>query len=411
MKVVHLNTYGRGGAAIAAHRLHDQLNAIGVESKFLTQVEGTNKYPDAITYEHKITIKDKVDYLVNKKYINSISKLKELKKPEFDWFSSPYSLLRPENLAILHEADIIHLHWVSDFLHWPSFFKKLIKKPIVWTLHDENAFTGGCHYAGSCEQFKETCQVCPQIDGEKNIMKQFTAKTKNLGQSQRIQIITPSEWMAGQAKQSTILGHFSINTIPNGVTLKIFTNHGPDIRSRLKIEPDEKVILFIADNITNQRKGFSRLLAALKYLDAENYPLTCLVLGDGNLDSLPTTKHRIIQLKSIDSEEHMAEVYRTGNLFVTAAIEDNYPNTIIESLCCGTPVVGYSATGIAEMVKANFGITADPKTANSLAHVIRQGLETQWDKARIAKEAHALWNVELQADRYLAEYKKLLASS
>jgi glycosyltransferase involved in cell wall biosynthesis len=134
-------------------------------------------------------------------------------------------------------------------------------------------------------------------------------------------------------------------------------------------------------------------------------------LGDGNLDSLPTTKHRIIQLKSIDSEEHMAEVYRTGNLFVTAAIEDNYPNTIIESLSCGTPVVGYSATGIVEMVKANFGITADPNTVNSLAHVIRQGLETQWDKARIAKEAHALWNVELQADRYLAEYKKLLASS
>ena len=47
--------------------------------------------------------------------------------------------------------------------------------PIVWTLHDMNPFTGGCHYSGDCGKFRESCGACPEL--QSTIQEDFSSES------------------------------------------------------------------------------------------------------------------------------------------------------------------------------------------------------------------------------------------
>jgi hypothetical protein len=68
------------------------------------------------------------------------------KPSNYEVFSFPQTVYNITKHPLVQEADIIHLHWVANFLDYRSFFKQ-IQKPIVWTLHDLNPISEkGFHY-------------------------------------------------------------------------------------------------------------------------------------------------------------------------------------------------------------------------------------------------------------------------
>ena len=171
MKVVHLSTSDMGGAGIAAKRLHLSMLDAGVESKFLTLY----KYGPDIKQHYLVQeearsmggklikrLRSTLRYRLSFLYFDPGYYLKN-RPSGYDHFSFPYSRIDLWRNKILREADLIHLHWVADgMLDYVKFFKKL-KKPLVWTLHDMNPFTGGCHHSDGSMEFISDCLDCKQI--------------------------------------------------------------------------------------------------------------------------------------------------------------------------------------------------------------------------------------------------------
>jgi hypothetical protein len=165
MKVLIVNTYDiSGGAARAAYRLHKALQSIGVESGMLVQSKISND-PTVIGPQNNV---DKALSMRRQKWDEL--PLKCYKKKSYGLFSPAWvpmsTIVKKINAS---DADIIHLHWVNHGMIRIEDIAR-IKKPIVWSLHDMWAFTGGCHYDCGCGKYTLHCMACPILGSEKEMI-------------------------------------------------------------------------------------------------------------------------------------------------------------------------------------------------------------------------------------------------
>ena len=169
-------------------------------------------------------------------------------------------------------ADILHLHWTnSGFLSIKNLKQLFLTgKPVVWTLHDMWAFTGGCHYSGECDHFKHECGNCWMLRSSHNedlSYRGFFRKKYMLKAAKNVVFVTCSHWLADVARTSALLRGFRIETIPNPIDTEIFSpKDNNETRKKLNISPTSKVILFGAANIMDRRKGINYLVEALTIL-------------------------------------------------------------------------------------------------------------------------------------------------
>ena len=150
MKILLINTFDRGGAANSAIRLHNGLLNENIESRMLLKIKSKDLH-NTFDFDIKLTFiniqVERIKKILNRLDFKKICREKILNnRPNgLELFSFPSSKIDITNSILYNNSEIIHLHWVANFLDWKTFFRKN-KKPIVWTLHDENPFLGGEHY-------------------------------------------------------------------------------------------------------------------------------------------------------------------------------------------------------------------------------------------------------------------------
>jgi len=343
------------------------------------------------------------------RYINS-------RPSGYELFSDDRVQYKETLLEKIPAYDIINLHWIAGFIDYGAFFSRLRKNaPIIWTLHDMNPFTGGCHYDHGCGRYQNACGSCPQLGSkQKNDLshqvwkrKKSTLDTFSLD---RLHIVTLSRWMAEEVRNSSILARFSVTVIPNGIDIDTFAPRDPVCsREVMGIPPSVKTILFMAQSIDNRRKGFSLLSCALKKLENKNVFL--FSVGKGH----PSLKTEIphLHLDYINSEQLLSAVYSAADVFVIPSVQDNLPNTVLESMACGTPVIGFNVGGIQDMVKnGTTGALVPAEDVNALREAIVHLLndtakrqEMSKNCREIAKKEYAL---DVQAKRYMKLYESVL---
>jgi glycosyltransferase involved in cell wall biosynthesis len=424
MKIVHINTYDRGGAAIACIRLHLSLIAHGIDSHIIFLQRFENKHiPNSVVFP-AIAAKKKsfIKRLLNKllpSLANRWNNDENIKRsirtliPEtVDWFSFPDTGIDITSHHLYKEADVINLHWASDFLDY-SFFEKN-KKPVVWTLHDMNAFTGGCHYSFSCEKFKENCLDCPQLQSikEKNYSASILSyKEKFLLDENKTIVVSPSVWLYNQIKKSKILKNQKTAIIPYGLNSQAFKPHDRShARQLLGLPMDKRIILFVSSYLlNNKRKGYSLLTESLSRLTEFSKDTALCVVGGKS--GLSHTHFETFEYSHVMDENSMSLYYAACDLFVIPSIEDNLPNTVMESLMCGTPVVGYKIGGIPDMIEnGENGYLAEVVAIDSLASAIRKWLSntTIFNRNEIRDQAIKKYDSSIQAQAYISLYKKSL---
>src|SRR5437588_309147 len=192
LKVVQLNTYdGNGGAGRACIRLSRALQNQGIDSKVIVHYKFGND-PQIAEFNRNILQKAYTAATILLERIWAKKYLKAVKTPfSFAWFGR--SVIHHPDVK---NADIIHLHWVNHGFLNSSHIAEIAKlgKPVVWTFHDSNAFTGGCHVRYSCDHFQHECGNCPLLknssdnDYSRRIWKQKHAAYKILN----FKIIAPS---------------------------------------------------------------------------------------------------------------------------------------------------------------------------------------------------------------------------
>ena len=295
----------------------------------------------------------------------------------------------------------------------------MLGKPIVWTLHDMWAFTGGCHYAGECDHFMHQCGNCFFLkdSGRADVSHiGWLRKADMYSATKNISFVACSKWLAGVAGQSSLVQGYNVLSIPNPIDTHIFSpKNKAEVRAKRNTNPDKKIILFGAANINDRRKGISYLVDALKLLK-NNYTVVgeveIVVFGKNKNFDLNTLPFRAHELNIITSQEEMAEIYSMADVFVTPSIEDNLPNTVMEAMACGTPVVAFNTGGIPEMIDhQQNGYLARFKSSDDMAKGLYEMLYAS-NYAELSQSARNKvlhdFNNEAVAKQYIQLYQSLL---
>jgi glycosyltransferase involved in cell wall biosynthesis len=308
---------------------------------------------------------------------------------------------------------LVHLHWLGHSLLRVEEIGKL-RCPIVWTLHDTWAFTGGCHYAGSCEGYKQQCGNCPQLgssnhdDLSHSLMRRKAGAYANLD----LTVVAPSRWLADVAAKSSLLAKRRIEVIPNGLDTEAFKPvERRSAREYLGIpdDRDRPVILFGAHWLPDPRKGGDLLCKALSLLES---PCTLLTFGEGQL---PLENAPLVTLRSLGSlsdNASLALAYSAADVFLCPSREDNLPNTVAEALACGTVCVAFDVNGLPEMIDhRKTGWLAKPFDSSDLAAGIEWAVShPQPGGLRLAarEKALAAYSMKVMTGRYATLYSELL---
>ncbi len=421
MNILLINTYDKGGAAKACMRLHQGLLKQGISSRLLI-LFSKNEYPEngnirVFSKEFPYVYK-KPDLLKRAAIKAGMGKATETVRREIEAltpaileaFSEPYSAYDFTQHPWYKEADIIHLHWAAGFLDY-SFFQKN-HKPVVWTLHDMNPFTGGCHYSGGCDKFIESCSYCHYLKTTSNpayTNKLHNYKSKHLTQSTPLHVVPLSNWMADCVKKSSLFGAYKQTIIPNGIDSNIFKLYPKqEARKELGIPPDKKVLLFVAERIDNKRKGNNYIMEAAEVLSENNNVVMCSVgkTSEGN------SKPNFISLGEIQSEEKLAKIYSAADALLIPSTEDNLPNTALESVLCGTPVIAFPIGGLPDIIEeGKNGYLSTDISTRSLVDKINLFLEkgVQLSSSQIRDEAIAKYDLPVSTKRYIDLYQNILS--
>ena len=410
MKVVQITTSSKGGAGIASLRLHHALRESGVSSAYLSKDLSINFNGDIVEDEffsyqkpsflNRLWIKLQRIFSPSRKQRFMDFFAKEKNHLSYEMISWPFSNKRLEEHRFVQEADLVNLHMVTGVLDYESFFST-IKKPVVWTLHDMNPFSGIFHYQGDEDRNIAVKELNSEI---RSIKHNALAACTMAG------VVSPSAWLLQTASESKAFdGFLEKQVIANGIDLSVFKPNTGKLRKQLGIGEAEKVLLFAAGSLHLERKGFSILLEALSRI---TFPLTILTLGKGTVES-PNKAVKIIPLGFISEPQEIAACYGASDACILPSLEDNLPNTMLESLATGTPIICFKKGGMKEHVKNNFnGILANEVSEQGLL----QAIETFFDNLQkfnpneIRKYAEENFSMELQSKAYQKIYTKLMGS-
>lgn len=400
MKILIVSSHDiSGGAARAAYRLHTTLLKYKIQSIMLVQKKFS-------TNSTVIEIKDKN----NNSFYDSFI-LNNYPNRTKTYFSS--SIINNNDLINYintSNTDIVHLHWVTNgFLSVEDLAK--ISKPIIWTLHDMWAFTGGCHYTEECERYKSICEECLVLNSnEKNDLSSinFKLKQKVYKRLSSLNINGVSKWISNCAQQSSLFKDKPIYNLPNVLDTNIFKPYNKNnIRKELNLPLDKKIIIFGAMKATSDpRKGYKYLDKALNTLDRNNY--TFLVFG--NTEKIQ--KNNIIFLGNINDEITLSKIYSCADVMIVPSIQENLSNTIIESLSCKTPVVAFDIGGNSDIIdhKEN-GYLAKAFNTQDLANGIEWILQhPNYDELckNARKKVLNDFSEEIVIPKYIKLYEKIL---
>jgi glycosyltransferase involved in cell wall biosynthesis/predicted SAM-dependent methyltransferase len=423
-KIAQICMQDFGGAGTAAVRLHDGLRLIGANNTLYVHniqrwrpgtVPLAGAPSSAQTNQRRISPAWNAFGIHNERLLAKYPQ----RSPYLEIFTDTWSAIRISQIPEIQDADILNLHWIAGTVDIAQEVDFLKTKKIVWTLHDMNPFTGGCHYAAGCPKYIQACGSCPQLGSQddNDLSRQIWARKKAAYRELDITLVTPSQWLARCVQQSALLSAFPVHVIPYGVPTDIFKPFAQgQIRESLQIPRDALVILFGADSVTNARKGFVYLLRALEQLkDRVAANTICLAtFGQNAQSAVQHLGFPTFAFDYVEDESKLALIYSLADVTVIPSLEDNLPNIVLESLACGTPVVGFDVGGIPDMVEhhAN-GYLAQVGDVGGLMQGILWVLEQKHtgSKIRIKCRETVLnqYNLLLQASRYQKLYEDLMS--
>ena len=412
MRILLLNTTDiNGGAARAAYRLHQGLSGIGVQSQMLVQEKFSSdtmvQAPGNRVEQGIARGRISFDALPLKCY-------SQTRKANFSLQWLP-ERIAPQVTNL--NPDIINIHWTgSAFLRWETLAR--FKQPVVWTLHDMGAFTGGCFYAHDCQGYTASCGKCPQLGShrEGDLSRWVWQRKAKAWRNLDLTVVSPSRWLAKCAGESSLFGDVTIKVIPNGVDISKYRPITKSVaRELLGLPQGKQIIMFGSFNATSdRRKGFHLLQPALQSLSQSGWgdKAQVVVFGASQGSNSPELGFKTDYLGTLKDDLSLALAYSAADVFVLPSLQENLANTVIEALACGTPCVAFDIGGMPDMIKheAN-GYLVKPLQVEDLAAGIAWVLDNPERRKKLSDNAREKvvqeFTQEIQANRYLRLFEEI----
>lgn len=418
MRVLIVNTSENvGGAAVAANRLMDALNNNGIKTKMLVRDKATDNITVA---QLDKSWHQRWNFLWERFVIFCHLRFKRDNLFQIDIANAGTDITRTREFR---EADVIHLSWVNQGMLSIGGIKKILasKKPVVWTMHDLWPASSICHYARNCHRYESRCGNCPLLPGggSRNDLsaKVWRRKRQALG-TNSILFVTCSRWLADKAKKSGLLSGQKVMSIPNPIDTHVFCREDQEkARIYAGLPADKRLILFVSQRVTDQRKGMDYFITAMNKM-VEQHPemrqnTGIAILGgqaEELAEKLPLPSY---PLGYVSDEKKIASVYNSVDMFVLPSLEDNLPNTIMEAMACGVPCVGFNTGGIPEMIDhLKNGYVAEYKSVDDLAkgmHWVMCEADREALAAEALRKVNTCYSQYSVAMKYIEAYNEALA--
>ena len=417
MNIVLVNTFDNyGGAARAAFRLFKGLKATGGGCTMVVARKISDD-PDVTTLGGLSAEEQASAAAVRAELDAQAAPYPILRNPGFAPFHAERSPLGRALVNRLPAADVVNLHWVREMVDYADFFStRPPGQPVVWTLHDMHPFTGGCHYVRGCDRHADACGRCPLLgsDDPNDLSARILAgKRDSLARRTGgpMHVVTPSRWLADEARRSRLFRDLPISVIPYGLDTSVFTPHDRlAVRRGFNLPPDLRIILFVAHVLDDPRKGLAYLDDALRRLGPQP-DVGVLMVGGGDY----ALRAPVVKMRAglVDDDAVMSRLYAAADLVAVPSLEDNLPNTMLEAMASGTPVIGFDVGGVPDMViPGETGFLAPLGDAEGLSRAFADALG---DPSRLAAMGHAArariereHTLAVQATRYRDLYRSLI---
>ncbi len=218
---------------------------------------------------------------------------------------------------------------------------------IIYVMLDVFCFTAGCHVLNNCTRFIDGCIDCPAVHTHKTrkiIRNNFQIKQAAYKRIKPSFLVGEglTKYIAERSPFFDISTHFCAYSFAPS---KIFNTDNRNIaRQVFNLPINKKIILVACDNLRDDRKGGKYVVEALKLLKDKVSVDELAVLFVGNnpdADMINDIPYESIYVKYIRDERLLSLMYQASTLYVLSSVEDMGPMMLAESLCCGTPVVGF----------------------------------------------------------------------
>ncbi len=406
MNILHLtaasSNSGAGKAAVLTHKA--LLDFENVSSRILFLKKENNLEENFIYYSSTS--------LYNKFRRLAISTLDRLplvfyrkKKPHL--FSTGQFGISFSELEIFKWADVIHIHWANHGMIDISHISKW-GKPVVWTLRDMWAFTGGCHYSLDCLNYETSCKRCFLLGSYSNFDLStycFNRKLK-IFQDSNIFWVSISSWIQKIAKNSSILSNFESPIIFSGIRTDIFIPHSRlEVKRQFGIPANAIVVLIGSATLSDEYKGGKYIIDVLERFTEDIYLVS---FGLTNSLSFVNKKIKYLNLGYVSDDKKLAKIYSTADVFFAPSINEAFGKTVAEAQSCGIPVLCFSETGPADIVEHLItGYQAEYKDIQDLINGLKFCINHQFNRTYIRKRAIDLFDIKISAEKYFNLYLNL----
>lgn len=354
MKVAHFSDGDNVGAFGAAYELHKTMLEQGIESRFFVRVKGREDESVEEISTNDIT-GNQLMHLINTLYF-----VRNRKDQTISFTYDRVGISLSDDILLqLGECDVIHLHWVSRLLNNDSIMKLLLLgKPVVWTMHDFNPMTGGCHYPDECRGYMEDCSACPQLVINKLDVTRFVLKDKKYAYGDQIHVITASEWLKELVQKSFVFAGAECSVIPIGINTKQFRIlDKKQCKNMFGFSESTKIILMGAQSTKMKIKGYIGLQKMFDLLQTSFYikqliesgQIKLVFFGNGGnvFESLNIPG---VELGFIVDRDKLCRLYNAADVFLFPSIQETFGMTAVEAMACGTPVVAYNMCAMQDVI-------------------------------------------------------------
>lgn len=398
MKIVHIVTSDNTGAGLCAKRICKAQRDIGLEAVLLVK-EKTSEENYVIQYPMSISLFFKKYWikLLRKLHLYNLNRelnFEHLMKLYNFWGSLPVSSYKLQNLSLIKKADIIHLHYVDDFLDYPSFFST-IKKRIIWTQHDESMNFGVSHYTMAYNNLPEKIK---KIDNYYSKIKRDAIR-----QTKDLTFVSLSETMFNFNRSHPFLKDFPDFIIHNSVDYKQYKPFDKEkARNFFSIPIDYIVLLFVATDISDKRKGLRDLVKAVAQINNPKIKICTVGLNNPKADDIKG----LIRLGVIKDSQRMSLAYSAADYFIMPSLQEAFAQTPLEAMACGKPVIAYPCSGSKELINSDNGIICKDFTVAALTDAINEAMNNYYNSKYIREFIIKKFSPEKIARQYLSLYER-----
>lgn len=395
MKIVHISMADFNGAGLCAYRICLSQRQMGMESDMIVLRKRRKE-----SFIHRVGAKR---YFVHsimrrlKKFVfmgDDANAARQLARLHHAVYTLPVTGIDMENVTLLKEADLIHIHWVGGYLDYPTFFDEFGKKPIVITLHDENALYGIANIES---------QRLPDHPLER---KYYKIKYENLQKARRLGVVFLSQLSFKPFSAHPMIAHAKKRIISNSVNTREYVPRDKaEARRRLDLPQEATLFALVACNIEEPRKGLAVLSETLWRIDPR---FRILAIGR-NRSHTQFPRPNIIEAGHADTPEEMSWKMSAADYCCMPSYHETFSQVVTEAMACGLPVIGFPCGVTGELLNASNGVLCADFTSEELEKGIRKALSTTYDGAVIRAEVQKRYSPEKICEDYLSFYREIMA--